>query len=221
MAPPAGDPTPPDGHATPDVVVRPAAATDVTRVVALLRHGALDDGAEDPDDSDGYGAAPAEIAGTPGCEVPVVEVDGEVVSVCQVIVFRHLQHRGGRCGELESIHVDPDHRGRGIGTVLVTAAVDPARAAGCYRVQLTSDRRRPDAHRFYERAGFTPSHVGFKRLLDGDLRDPSATGRRQATSRPVSDRSSDRSSAPPSAASAASAANRAAGAGGTTPTSQS
>ena len=92
----------------------------------------------------------------------VAEQDGVVVGVCQLIVFRHLQGRGGLCAELESVHVHPDHRGRGIGSVLVRDAVARARAVGCYRVQLTSNRARPEAHRFYERLGFVPSHVGFK-----------------------------------------------------------
>ena len=71
--------------------------------------------------------------------------------MCQVITFRHLQHRGGRCAELESMHVAPDLRGHGVGGVLLEAAVEAARAAGCYRVQLTSDAARADAHRFYAR----------------------------------------------------------------------
>ena len=85
--------------------------------------------------------------------------------MCQVVTFRHLQHRGGRCAELESMHVAPDQHGRGVGGVLLEAAVEAARAGGCYRVQLTSNAARADAHRFYARHGFTASHVGFKRLL--------------------------------------------------------
>jgi GNAT superfamily N-acetyltransferase len=87
------------------------------------------------------------------------------VGVCQLIVFRHLQSRGGLCAELESVHVHPEHRGGGIGAALVGAAVARARELGCYRVQLTSNVARPDAHRFYERLGFVPSHLGFKMLL--------------------------------------------------------
>ena len=98
----------------------------------------------------------------------MVEVDRQVVGVCQLIVFRHLQARGGLCAEIESVHVHPDHRGTGVGTTLVRAAIDRARDLGCYRVQLTSNGRRPDALRFYERLGFTPSHVGFKLLLSGE-----------------------------------------------------
>jgi GNAT superfamily N-acetyltransferase len=57
-------------------------------------------------------------------------------------------------------------RGRGIGGWLMSRALDQARKRGCRLAQLTSDKRRPDAHRFYERLGFTDSHVGYKLLLE-------------------------------------------------------
>jgi GNAT superfamily N-acetyltransferase len=124
----------------------------------------LVEGKEDATDPAPYRAALAEIAQGPGA-VLVAEFDGQVVGVCQLIVFRHLQTRGGLCAEVESVHVHPDHRGRGIGGVLLRAAVQRARELGCYRVQLTSNNARPEAHRFYERLGFEPSHRGFKLML--------------------------------------------------------
>jgi len=137
----------------------------VPRLVELLELGALVDGKEDATARPSYATALEEIRSTSGCDVLVAETDGEVVGTCQLIVFRHIQAQGGRCAEIESMHVHPEHRGRGVGSQLLAAAVDGARAAGCYRVQLTSNRQRQDAHRFYEREGFTPSHVGFKLLL--------------------------------------------------------
>jgi GNAT superfamily N-acetyltransferase len=151
------------------VVVRPAAAGDAGALVDLLRAGAVGTSDEDPGDLAPYRAALADIAATPGTDVLVAERDGEVVGTCQLLTFRHLQHRGGRCAEIESMHVRSDLRGRGVGGLLLEAAVDAARAAGCYRVQLTSNAARTDAHRFYEHHGFTPSHVGFKRLLDAPV----------------------------------------------------
>jgi GNAT superfamily N-acetyltransferase len=76
-----------------------------------------------------------------------------------------LQSRGGLCAEIESVHVRADRRGRGIGRLLMVAAIDRARDLGCYRVQLTSNQARPEAHRFYEGLGFEASHIGFKRTL--------------------------------------------------------
>jgi GNAT superfamily N-acetyltransferase len=149
-----------------ELVVRSAVPTDVRRLVALLEHGALDDGKEDPSDLSLYSAALTEIQKSGRNDVLVAEVNGEVVGMCQLVMFRHFQRRGGLCGELESMHIHPDYRNRGIGGQLLKAAVDAARKAGCYRVQLTSNSERLDAHRFYEREGFTPSHLGFKRVLE-------------------------------------------------------
>ena len=91
---------------------------------------------------------------------------GVPVGMCQLVVVRHFQAQGGRCATLESVHVHPDHRSQGIGGALIEAAVERARRAGCYRVQLTSNKVRTDAHRFYRRHGFEPTHEGFQRLLD-------------------------------------------------------
>ena len=144
--------------------MREANPSDLGRIVELLTLGAVPGapaGAEDPEVLGGYAAALAEIDATDGA-VLVAELEGEVVGVCQLIVFRHLQRRGGRCAEIESVHVHPEHRGSGIGSELLLSAIDRARGLGCYRVQLTSNVVRGDAHRFYERLGFTPSHLGFK-----------------------------------------------------------
>ena len=149
-----------------DVTFRNARSADVPRLVELLRHGALDEHKEDHAELSGYRSALAEIQATDGSDVLVAEVDGEIVAMCQLIVFRHFQRRGGRCAEVESMHVHPDFRGNGIGAQLLDAAVDVARRSGCYRIQLTSNVQRTDAHRFYERHGFAPSHLGFKRLLE-------------------------------------------------------
>jgi GNAT superfamily N-acetyltransferase len=146
------------------VNIRPARVADASRVLALLIGGALR-ASEDPSDLAPYEAALREITDNPGATVLVAEQDGEVVGICQVITFRHLQQTGGLCAEIESVHVDERCRSQGIGGVLVNAAVDWARSMGCYRVQLTSNKARTAAHRFYLRHGFEASHEGFKRYL--------------------------------------------------------
>jgi GNAT superfamily N-acetyltransferase len=147
-----------------EVVVRRSRLEDLGRVVELFEYGSLVEGKEDPSDLSPYAAAWAEIDAGPG-GVLVAEAGGQVVGACQLIVFRHLQSHGGLCAEIESVHVHPDSRGRGIGTVVVGAAIQTARELGCYRVQLTSNRARTEAHRFYERLGFEPTHRGFKLTL--------------------------------------------------------
>jgi GNAT superfamily N-acetyltransferase len=150
------------------VVIRSTGPEDAEALIALLQHGALVEGKEDPTRPGPYAAALAEIGSTPGNEVLVAELDAQVVGMCQLVVFRHVQGGGGLCGEIESMHVHPDVRSRGIGSQLLEAAMEAARRAGCYRVQLTSNALRTDAHRFYVRHGFEPSHVGFKRMVDPD-----------------------------------------------------
>ncbi len=148
-----------------DLAIRAATEDDIGLVVELLVHGSLVAGKEDPTDLAPYRAALRDIETAPG-EVLVADLRGQVVGVCQLIVFRHFQSRGGRCAEIESVHVHPDHRGRGIGGVLMRSAIDRARDLGCYRVQLTSNEARQDAHRFYLALGFAPSHRGFKLTLE-------------------------------------------------------
>lgn len=148
-----------------NLTVRDARPADAARIVALLDAGSLQAGREDPTDPAPYLEALAEIDATPGACVLVAEADGEVVGVCQLVTFRHLQHRGGRCAELESLHVDATRRNQGIGTALVDEAARRARDADCYRLQLTSNQVRADAHRLYRRLGFVASHTGFKLAL--------------------------------------------------------
>ena len=152
-------------YSAQDVIIRPARAEDVPRLAALLAGGTLR-GNEDPTDLAPYQAALEDINTAPGNEVLVAEVGGDVAGMCQLLTFRHLQERGGRCAEIESVHVDEHLRSSGIGGVLVEAAVKRAREAGCYRVQLTSNKSREAAHRFYLRHGFVASHAGFKRYLE-------------------------------------------------------
>ena len=105
----------------------------------------------------------------------MAELGGEVVGVCQLIVFRHLQAKGGLCAEIESVHVHPDHRGSGVGGALVRAAIDRAAGLGCYRVQLTSNRGAvPTPTASTSGSGSSPSHVGFKLLLAGEPTRPTA-----------------------------------------------
>ena len=162
----SGDPRP-HPPITTDLLIRDGAQTDLGHIVELLSLGAVPGApadVEDPADLGRYADALTEIEAA-GDAVLVAEVGGIVVGVCQLIVFRHLQHRGGRCAEIESVHVHPDYRGRGIGSALLRDAAARAGRLGCYRVQLTSDVVRTDARRFYERLGFVPSHAGFKMSL--------------------------------------------------------
>jgi GNAT superfamily N-acetyltransferase len=149
-----------------EVAVRLATEADLAGIVRLFEHGSLVEGKEDPTELGPYVTALAEIERHQG-GVLVAELAGQLVGACQLIVFRHLQSRGGLCAEVESVHVHPDRRGQGLGHILMGAAIAQARDLGCYRIQLTSNRARPEAHRFYESLGFEQSHLGFKKSLTG------------------------------------------------------
>jgi histidine triad (HIT) family protein len=162
-APGAADRRPGAGPARADrarVSVRDARPDDAELVARLLAGGSIR-ASEDVTNVGSYRSAIEEISAGPGT-VLVAVADGAVVGVCQLLVFRHIQQQGGRCAEIESMHVAEDIRGRGVGSVLLQAAVQRARDAGCYRIQLTSHKARGDAHRFYTRHGFVASHEGFK-----------------------------------------------------------
>ncbi len=95
----------------------------------------------------------------------VAEDDGLVVAGMQVTYIPGLGRHGAERALLEAVRVRSDRRGEGIGQALITWAIDQARSRGCGLVQLTTDKSRTDAHRFYERLGFVASHEGMKLVL--------------------------------------------------------
>jgi GNAT superfamily N-acetyltransferase len=76
-----------------------------------------------------------------------------------------LARRGALRAQIEAVRVAADRRGSGLGEAMLDWAIEQARRRGCALVQLTSDKQRPQAHRFYERRGFVASHEGFKLAL--------------------------------------------------------
>ena len=92
----------------------------------------------------------------------VTEDKGRVIGTLQITFLRYLSYGGAARALVESVHVAASERGRGVGTEMMRAANDEARRRGCNIVQLTSNKSRVDAHRFYQRLGFVRSHEGFK-----------------------------------------------------------
>ncbi|CAN7485672.1 GNAT family N-acetyltransferase [Terrabacter sp. LjRoot27] len=121
---------------------------------------------EDLGDPQTYDAAYDRVAADPGQHLVVAERDGTVVGTLQLSVIPGLSRRGATRSIIEGVRVSRDERGSGLGTELITWAVEESRRLGCTLVQLTSDATRTDARRFYERLGFVASHVGFKLQLD-------------------------------------------------------
>ena len=95
----------------------------------------------------------------------VVESAGQVVGTMQISIIPGLARLGARRGQLEGVRVHNAHRGTGVGQRMFEWAIQYCRERGCYLVQLTTDKTRTDAHRFYERLGFAASHEGYKLIL--------------------------------------------------------
>jgi GNAT superfamily N-acetyltransferase len=150
-----------------EISFRPAVAADVAAIVALLADdplGASRERLEDPL-PDCYRQAFAAIASSPFNELIVAELDGEVVGTLQLTWVPGLSRQGMTRAIIEAVRIAAHVRGRKLGEKLVRFAEARARERGAAMVQLTSDKSRLDAHRFYERLGYEGSHLGFKKIL--------------------------------------------------------
>jgi GNAT superfamily N-acetyltransferase len=91
----------------------------------------------------------------------VAAADGDIVGTNHILIFRHLARALRPAAILENMVVDSRHRGAGVGDLLMEAALKFARRQGCYKLALTSNRKRPKAHRFYEKFGMHRTHYGY------------------------------------------------------------
>jgi len=87
------------------------------------------------------------------------------VATMQLCFLPGLSRRGALRAQIEAVRVHEAYRGRGLGAAVITWAIDEARRRHCALVQLTTDKSRTAAHRFYERLGFAASHEGMKLSL--------------------------------------------------------
>ena len=151
---------------------RTATADDLPAIVKLLADdelGATRERDEDPLPQE-YRDAFAAMERQGESIVILVVDDGGVIGCLQLIYIPGLGRLGMTRAQIEAVRIDRRYRGRGIGEALVRLAIERARQHGCGLVQLTTDRSRGDAHRFYERLGFEASHLGMKLDLRKDAR---------------------------------------------------
>jgi GNAT superfamily N-acetyltransferase len=149
------------------LTARRAQRGDLPRLLELLADDVLGRnregvGSDDP----AYSRAFDVIDRDPNQQLLVAELDGRVVGMLQVTYIPGLSRRGAWRANIEAVRVDSSVRGRGIGTWLMARALEHARKRGCRLAQLTSDKRRAEAHRFYSRLGFVESHIGYKLVLE-------------------------------------------------------
>ncbi|WP_155387100.1 GNAT family N-acetyltransferase [Catellatospora paridis] len=148
-----------------DLEIRRAVLADVPLIVAMLADDPLGATREGDPADPAYAQAFAQLDADPQQLLAVAERGGEVVGTLQLTVIPGLSRRGMRRALIEAVRVRADQRGHGTGRQLVQWAIDRARAEGCGLVQLTTDRSRTDAHRFYESLGFEGTHLGMKLAL--------------------------------------------------------
>ncbi|GAA2403296.1 GNAT family N-acetyltransferase [Nonomuraea africana] len=147
------------------LVFRTAGADDLPAIVALITDDAIAaarTGAYGPE----HVAAFEDIEADPNNELIVAELKGEVVGTMQLTYIPGISRLGATRLQVEAVRIAGHLRGQGWGRRMMEWAHAKGRARGCAMVQLTSDKRREDAHRFYRSLGYAQSHEGFKLQLD-------------------------------------------------------
>lgn len=143
---------------------RNAVEADLPDLVAMLADDPLGSQREDPGPPlpDAYLRAFAAISRDPNNQIVLATIAEEIVGLLQLTFIPGITHRGGERAHIEGVRVASGHRGAGVGQALLEWALTEARRRGCRMAQLTTDKSRPDALRFYERLGFEATHVGMK-----------------------------------------------------------
>lgn len=146
---------------------RDARPADLPFLIALIVEDSVVDTGDDPADAmhADYVGALAAMDRDPNQEMLIAELDGERVGCFQLTYIPGLMRRGSWRGTVEVVHIRADKRNLGLGSEMMRWAIERCRERNCGMVQLTSNKKRLDAHRFYERLGFRKSHEGFKYYL--------------------------------------------------------
>lgn len=146
---------------------RDATPDDLGFIVRLIIDDSVVATNDRPDEPDHprYLAAFEAIASDPNQRLIIAELDGQRDGTQQLTFIPGIARFGESRCLIEAVHIAPTHRNMGLGGEMIRWAIEQARARGCGLVQLTSNKQRLDAHRFYERLGFNKSHEGFKLAL--------------------------------------------------------
>lgn len=150
-----------------NVAIRKAQREDLEAIVSMLADDALGSGREDASRplAAAYTEAFEAIDRDPNQLLAVATSGGVVVGTLQLSFIPGIARTGMWRGQIEAVRIAQAFRNGGLGQQMFEWAIAQCRAHGCGLVQLTTDKTRPDAHRFYERLGFEASHVGYKLTL--------------------------------------------------------
>ena len=148
-----------------DLTLRQARADDIDAIIALLADDSIGQTRETPGDPK-YAEAFAEMDADPNNEQWVIEgPDGRILGCLHLTIIPGLSRRATKRAMIESVRVHDELRGHGVGRWFFEKAIERSRDLGATLVQLTSDKKRADAIRFYESLGFVASHEGLKLQL--------------------------------------------------------
>jgi len=144
---------------------RPARKEDVPSIVAMIANDKLGMLREDYKDPlpDKYYQAFHNIDKDQNQELTVIENEtNEIIGTMQLSFIQYLTYQGGIRAQIEAVRIREDQRGQGIGEKLFLWAIERAKERGAHLLQLTTDKKRPEAIQFYKKLGFTDSHEGMK-----------------------------------------------------------
>jgi len=147
----------------PVVIFRSALRADVPAILHLLDDDEISRSrmVAEAADADFWRAFEA-IDADPRNELIVADEAGEIVGTCQLTFTPSLSRRATERMTIEAVRVRADRRGAGVGRAMMEWALQVARERGCGLAQLTTDKRRTAAQRFYASLGFTATHEGMK-----------------------------------------------------------
>ncbi len=144
---------------------RAARKEDVPSIVAMIAHDKLGKLREDYKDPlpEKYYRAFQNIDSDPNQELIVIESeDNKIIGTMQLSFIQYLTYQGGIRAQIEAVRIHEEERGKGIGENLFLWAIERAKERGAHLLQLTTDKKRPEAIKFYRKLGFVDSHEGMK-----------------------------------------------------------
>ena len=147
-----------------ELVFRTASRSDLPSIVRLLADDHLGSQRERSESPlpESYYSAYEQIEGDVNHELIVAEQNGDVIGTLHLMFLPSISFQGGLRAQIESVRVERQYQGQGIGSGMMRWTVELAKARGAHLVQLTTHKSRTAAHRFYERLGFKGTHLGMK-----------------------------------------------------------
>lgn len=149
-------------------LVRTATENDISGILELYLQLALDAAeteSQQPQVLENHRQAFAMIENLPGCELIVAEEQGKLIGTAMLMIIPGLAHNASPWGQVEYVVVDSEYRRTGAGRLLMDYIRARCEEAGCYKIQLSSNKVRDEAHKFYESAGYRATAEGFRLYL--------------------------------------------------------